>query len=416
MVVGGTAGVRRLPSEAREDHVATEVAWTPDGRLVVGTHRGRVLVIDPENGATLAAGEAGRGPVRRLVVSPDGRHVAVDTDDQGVGRWRVDTGARVATFAGRARAVAFSDAGLVIHDGRLRTWRIPTGAPTRVQAGAGLSDVVAAPTGDRVLAVGGGGTTLEVDLRDGAAAPRAFGREVVKTTSRGPAGRLVTGLDGPRLAWMAAGGRFTPLPGARPLRRVVQLDDGVALGADFDRGLYRWADGAPRRLALDRQFVDLETDGARAWAVDVDGRVDRVDGETLVPLDAPAGARAVVGRGTTVVVATGDALHLLGADRVLPTGGSVPLDLALAPDARRVAAALLDGRVRVWDLADGRRVGELPGHAERAVAVAFLPDGDLVSASWHKTVRLWDLRALDATREELATEVAVAWPDGDGLR
>ena len=66
-------------------------------------------------------------------------------------------------------------------------------------------------------------------------------------------------------------------------------------------------------------------------------------------------------------------------------------------------------KVRVWEKGRGRPLGVLPGHTERAVAVEFLADGDLATASWDKTARVWSLSALERPVSSLAAEVAAAW-------
>jgi hypothetical protein len=96
------------------EQVGTTLAWLPDGGLLVGTVRGRVVRLDAE-GRVVSTGETGLGLIGRIVVAADGRHAALIGAGGRVGLWRVDPGLMVADLGSRAEDVAFTADGLAVH-------------------------------------------------------------------------------------------------------------------------------------------------------------------------------------------------------------------------------------------------------------------------------------------------------------
>jgi WD40 repeat protein len=149
--------------------------------------------------------------------------------------------------------------------------------------------------------------------------------------------------------------------------------------------------------------------------LDALGRIDTLVGLTLTEVAQELGARAVALRGARLAVLhpAEVRIHDAAGSWSIPAPGASLLDLALSPDGRRVAASDLDGLIHVWDTATGSLLGLLPGHTERVVAIEFLPDGDLLSASWDKSARVWSLDALVRPVEVLTAKVAGAWGPPD---
>jgi len=69
--------------------------------------------------------------------------------------------------------------------------------------------------------------------------------------------------------------------------------------------------------------------------------------------------------------------------------------LRRSDDGARVAGAMNDRSVRIWDAHTGALVAELRGHLDLVLGVAFSPDGTrLATSSYDKTIRIWELATI----------------------
>jgi WD40 repeat protein len=68
--------------------------------------------------------------------------------------------------------------------------------------------------------------------------------------------------------------------------------------------------------------------------------------------------------------------------------------VAYSPDGRRIVSASWDKTVRVWDARSGAELACLQGHTDEVYSVAYSPDGRrIVSGSNDDSVRVWDARS-----------------------
>ena len=68
--------------------------------------------------------------------------------------------------------------------------------------------------------------------------------------------------------------------------------------------------------------------------------------------------------------------------------------VAFAPDGKTLLSASYDKTVKLWDAGTGQLIKTFDGHSASVNSVAFTPDGQrFASGSTDKTVRLWDVRS-----------------------
>ncbi len=72
---------------------------------------------------------------------------------------------------------------------------------------------------------------------------------------------------------------------------------------------------------------------------------------------------------------------------------SLVQSIAFSPDGRVLASGSYDGKVRLWEVANGRKLHTLKGHKEGGVhSLTFSPDGRMLASGANDTVvRLWEV-------------------------
>ena len=282
---------------------------------------------------------------------------------------------------------------------------LPHGARARLNASLGpLSAVAFSPNGDCVAAGSAGGAVCLWNWQ-AKTAPRVFTghKERVWSVAFSPDGQLLAsaGNDGQVILWETATGQQARRLDNRgsPVYAVAFSPDGLTLASgshdDYTR-LWRVATGkelgrfgGPLPQELARPQVEAPRKGIMALAFSPDGHyLAAASGDQAIHLwDAAAGReeRRFAGHSGVVV-----ALGFSADGRTLASSATTAFFTRnrMAPSA----SGVLDGTVRLWEVASGQERCRFHGQQHSGNPMAFAPGGRLVAAldPFDRTIRLWD--------------------------
>jgi WD40 repeat protein len=374
----------RLPAEPGR---ILAVAFTPEGhKLISGrlTEEGqvRVAVRAAHHGAVSQETEVEPGDAKGLVISADGRTLAVLRDGGGVFLWDIAGRKPVRSFAeARAQRVAVSD------DSRRVAWGSQEEVHVR-DTGSGKELCI--------LRVGAKVEALRFSP-DGKTLAAAAGKAITLWDSeRGKAGVALKGHpEGDRIDVLA----FSP--------------DGKLLASGGDEGpphgiVRLWSTTDGREL---RVFKSPGLEFIRALTFAPDGRTLAcgTSGEGVVRLwDVEYGSERLVLRALP--------------DKQIPL--SHVSALAFAPRGKVLASAEAPGleeqsRIRLWDLNPAGGEITVRAHDQGSKGMGFRGDGKVLFTAGGRTVKLWDaatgmeLQAVGGREHEIG--LAALSPDGRTL-
>lgn len=405
------------------------LAFSEDEReLWVGVQGGQVFAADLTVDDRVRRYTSNVGSVRHVAGSRDGRRLAIAGERVGIEVLDRATGTRLWTLPQvPPRGVAFAGpTELVIATDELLHYALPEDStPVSFVAEAGLASAVVSPDGTLVAGVDGSGHLYVWDRATGRPVHTDRWQELV-------AKDVAFSSDGATLTVVAMSGgihqistqtwarKRLPCPEGTH-RRIAWLGD-VLVALTFGGGPQLLEGALSCRRVTDRLPVDWSDLGAAPDATALvllderSGRVGRmragfVDTIDTILWDQDAVAVDIAVDGTVAVARRHDVYLVdeLGDRRTtLAAHGEILTDVAIRGPL--VAAATVSGKALVWDRASGALLALLEGHTERVATVKFDATGQwLVTASWDRHVRLWDLKTLREAPGQRIVQAQADW-------
>jgi RNA polymerase sigma factor (sigma-70 family) len=390
-------GTGKLLSGAGNLYAGENLAYSPDGRLLVGSGGLRPAVWDVAASKSLSNYfEKQRDGGDESVLSPDGKWLATYYQHT-IYLWDVTTGKAVRPREGHERevyAVSFAPDGKSLVSvagemGTVRRWNVLTGEELpNLGKITDLAYAAAHSPDGKFLAVGTGNHDGTIWLLNA-----DTGQEIRRMTIPGGyVTSLALSADGKTLAsraharaihiWDVGTGRLlNQFPGSPDGHMNVALSpDGKTVADAGAAGICLWdvASGKERdRFPTgDRQILSL--------AFSPDGRLLASGGETIRLWNVTAGKQL---------------RQFSGHD------GWVRC-VAFSPDNRMIVSSGADSSVRLWEVATGRERRRSDGHHGAAKCASFSRDGKLLATGGvDTTVLIWDLAG---SRDKRLTEADLA--------
>jgi WD40 repeat protein len=422
---------------------ASAVTWSPDGkRLASGSIDGKVCLWDPITAKKIATLEGHTALVLAVAFSPDGKRLVSGGADFTARIWDVDMQAVVAVLQGHAadvNAVAFTPDGKGVatasNDGSAKLWDASSFRQRYTLAHQEAVRSLAFSPDGQTLATGSeqGGIRLWNTARgtQRRRLPGHFGSVTAIDFLADGSGLLSGGVDQSVRLWRTAAPAvraLAMLPAHAPEALSAAFSpDGkwlITSGADMKVAIRDPAGGSIHRLLSGHTArvsrVAISPDSTLVASASGDGTVRvwsmlREEQVGMFPAwrEKFAAARAVAFSADGRIVASGAddgivKLWIVGEQKEVRVLDEQPLPVTgLAFYGGSLASSTGDwrnnqrpGELRLWEVASGRELALLKGHASEIKCVAIDPKGRLLaSTASNGDVRLWDL----VDRTELRT-------------
>ncbi|HEY6038699.1 MAG TPA: WD40 repeat domain-containing protein, partial [Kofleriaceae bacterium] len=411
------------------------VAWSADlaQMVVVGKRTDVPLIAFPSHTVKVLRGHS--DSVYNAVFTHDGRTLLTASDDSTARIWNLADGSsqvlrghdddayRIRLSPDEKLAVTAS------LDGSLRVWPLENSDAKVMLEGPPIDRLTVA---DNKALVRTATSLARWDLDTGAREPLLSWQQGLGVGEPSPDGEHLIAL-GPKWTLELRGRDSRPplvLAGHRGVISHLEWsrDSSTAYSSSYDGTLRKWD------IATGKSTLLVDGDApVRGFAVAADGRVAAQVGDSAMML-YPDGHAETIGSGPAWCTRKAqfdrvrDRLLIQRCDNgfeifdgkqlvALPTDGNGISQIAVSPDGDRIAGAMSDRTIRIWDV-HGALVKVLRGHTDLVLDVAFSPDGtELASASYDNTVRIWEIatKRHRVIRGHAAAVTAVVWRGMDHL-
>jgi WD40 repeat protein/transcriptional regulator with XRE-family HTH domain len=366
-----------------------------------------------------------------MVLSPDGRYLAVGSFSGQIRLWRIADSTSVATFKGHSRmvwALAFSSDSTLLasggYDGNVKLWKVEEEEQNErclrtLQGHEKWVRSLAFSPDDTHLITGGDDETVRVwNVEQGTCLKVLRGHTaVVWSVAFSPDGTLLAsgGDDETTRVWdMQQGTCLKVLRGHTGMVMTVAFHPaGKLLASGAEDGLINIWD-----VSSGRCFTTLRllTSKAASIAFDVEGSIlasGSYDGTIevwrIMGADSPYRIRTLSGHaiwvskvafgphGLLASISYGGKVKLWDAKSGKGIGtlqgySSVICAVSFSPDGTMLVQGDDQGMIKAWDVSSGRCLKAFQGHAGRIWSIAFSPDGKtFASGGDDKIVKLWEV-------------------------
>jgi WD40 repeat protein len=386
--------LRRLPVTGS----ASAIAISPDGSqlavasVVIGQGGGVVSLWSTRTWRqTATVALVTQRTITAVAFSPDGRNLAIGTQDGSASLLSVRTHDQLVSYLGSTSpvvAIAFMPdrqrIAIASLDGTTKVWRASGPELASIDTGDAVDDVRL--VGNRLVAA------LAPDVVRSWLLPGARPQSPITSHFAGNSGGLFLSPDG--------------AVSVQPLG-IEQFGyfTGVVLGATNTGRLIGKVPVAPASTVT---ALGVSADGRKLLLLGASQDVLDVASRSTVHLKALAGPslNGITGCHWFAGAISADGRLAAGADqcgaitiwdartgarvRRLSESGEIP-QIAFSPDDRQLAAASSDSTITIWDVRTGHTAHVLHGHTLGVDGVAYSPSGALLaSAGLDDTVRVWD--------------------------